>query len=335
MTDTSQIPFLPDGECIPGPGAYRTSMEHYHSQDICPGISISSTDIRNAALKSPHAFWKTSRLNPDRYPERESNDAFTLGRAAHALILGDEVFDEHFVYVPADAPRRPTATQISAYERTGKWSDAAAEGAAWWEAFDKKASGRLLLKEEQVQKIKYMAENLAACPEAVVNLTGGLTEISMIWQDQATGLWIKSRPDCIPDNGSDFGDLKTFTPKGADLILAAQRAITDHGYALQMALAIEAAEQVFNTTANSAALIFIQTTEPFEPVPIELDEEALYWGRVMNRHGIDLIHRGLTTGEWPGRAQQIVRYSYPPSMLHRFGELQANGSLPLIERMSA
>lgn len=329
-----EIRTLADGECITEPGAYRCSMAHYHSQDICPGPSISSSNIRTAVLKSPHAFWKTSALNANRYPEKEVGEALILGRAAHALILGDEVFDEHFIYVPEDAPQRPTAPQIAAYDRTGEWSDSAAPRAAFWDDFDKRAAGRLELTAAQVEKIKYMSENLAACPEAVMNLTSSLTEISMIWQDEATGLWIKSRPDCIPDNGHDFGDLKTFTPKGGDLILAAQRATTDHGYPMQMALAVEGAEQVFGTTAKSAALIYIQTTEPYEPVPQEIDEEALYWGRVMNRHGINLIAHGLKTGEWPYRSKGMVPYSYPPSMLHRFGEMQLAGEIPHMERTS-
>jgi hypothetical protein len=327
-----EIRTLADGECVPGPGAYRCSMAHYHTQDICPGPSISSSDIRKVVLESPHAFWKTSKLNPDRYPEKDVSDALILGRAAHALILGDEVFDEHFIYVPDDAPRRPTSVQVAAFERDGKWSAAAAEGAAFWEAFDKRAKGRMELTAAQVEKIKYMSENLAKCPEAVANLTSSLTEISMIWQDEVTGLWIKSRPDCIPDNGHDFGDLKTFAPKGKDLIISAQRAVTENGYAMQMALAIEGAEHVFGTTAKTAALIFIQSTEPYEPVPIEIDEEALYWARVLNRDGINKIAHGLATGEWPTRATRMIPYSYPPTMLERFGEMQINGEIPSLAR---
>ncbi len=328
-----EIRTIADGEKITEPGAYRMSMSWYHSQ-CTPGYSISSSNIRAAVLKSPHAFWKTSDLNPNRYPEREVNSSLILGRAAHALILGDEVFDEHFIFVPDGAPRRPTSVQVAAFKKTGKWSNAAIEGAKFWTEFDKKADGRLLLTSEQVTKIKYMSENLAACPEAVTNLTSSLTEISMIWQDEVTGLWIKSRPDCIPDNGHDFGDLKTFAPKSADLVLSAHRATTDHGYPMQMALAAEGAERVFGTTAKTAALVFIQTSEPYEPVPVEIDEEALYWARVLNRHGINQIAHGFSTGEWPVRADRMTTYSYPPTMLHRFGEMQMGGEIPHMERMS-
>lgn len=327
---TLEIRTIEDGEVVTEPGAYRMSMDWYHSQDVCPGPSVSSTGIRKAALESPHAFWKTFDGNPNRYPKKDPGDSLILGRAAHSLLLGDEVFDEHFIYVPSDAPQRPTATQVKAFERDGAWSESAAPRAEFWDAFDKKAEGRLMLKEEQVQKIYYMAENLRAVPDAVEVLTSDLTEISMIWQDEATGLWIKSRPDCIPSNGFDFGDLKTFSPKSKDLIISAQRSTTDYGYPMQMALAIEGAERVFGTTANRCALVFCQTTEPFEVIPEEIDEDSLYWARVLNRKGIDLIAHGLETGEWPGVASRIVKYSYPPSMLHRFAEMQRTGELPNI-----
>jgi PDDEXK-like uncharacterized protein DUF3799 len=323
---------LPDGQQVTEPGAYRCSMAHYHSQEICPGPSVSSSGLRTLALQSPHAFWKTSDLNPDRYPEREVGDSLILGRAAHALILGDEVFDEHFVYVPKDAPQRPTKTQIAAFERDGAWSESAAPRAAFWDVFDVEAEGRLLLREEQVEKIMYMTENISANPDAVEVLTSDLTEISMIWYDEPTGLWVKSRPDCLPSNGFDFGDLKTFAPKSRDLIISAQRSTTDFGYAMQMGLAIDGAEHVLGTTATRCALVFVQTSEPYEVIPVDLDEDTLYWARVLCRHGMNLMAHGLKTGEWPGVAKGFVKYAYPPSMLDRFGEMQIHGELPNIDR---
>lgn len=322
------IKTIADTEQVTEPGAYRMSMDLYHSQRVCPGLSISSTGVRAAALQSPHAFWKSFAGNPNRYPEKDPSDSLILGRAAHSLILGDEVFDETFAFVPADAPPRPTATQIKAYERDGVWSESAAPRAEFWEAFDAKAKGKLLLPAEQVQKIQYMAENLAANPLAMEVLRSDLIEISLIWQDEETGLWLKSRPDCIPTNGADFSDLKTTSPKGRDIVLSCQRAITDFGYHLQMAMAAMGAEQVFGTSASDCVLVFCQTSEPYEVVPIRLDEECLYIGKVMVRHGINRIAHGFKTGDWPGAGVDLAPYSLPPSMAERLLRMQADGELP-------
>jgi hypothetical protein len=322
-----QITHIPDDGQVQEPGAYRMSMALYHSQKVCPGPSISSTGVRKASLGSPMAFWKTSDLNPNRYPPKEPSDALILGRAAHCLILGDEVFAENFAYVPDDAPRRPTAAQIAAFQRDGKWSDAARDGAAWWAAFDANAAGRLLLTAEQVTRIGYMAENLAALPEARMALIGNLTEISLIWQDEITGLWVKSRPDCIPvDSDADAGDLKTFSPKGGDLLLAAQRATSEHGYAVQMAMVGVGAEQIFGQPTSQCALIFTQTTEPYEAVPLMLDDEALGWGRFMFRKGLDAIAYGLKTSVWPGRARGFINYVVPAGLQQLAIEYQAEGA---------
>lgn len=320
------------GQQITQPGAYYIDMEWYHTQEICPGPSISSTGIRAATEKSPHAFWKTWQGNPNRYPPKEENDSLILGKAAHALILGDEVFDEKFVYVPKGAPLRPTKPQIAAFERDGEWSENAAPKAEFWEKFDAKAKGRLLLKEEQVEKIMYMAENLAANPEAVEVLTSQFIEVSMIWQDEMTGLWIKARPDNLPTNGFDFGDLKTFAPKMPNLELAVHRAITDNGYHIQMGLATMGAEHTIGTTATRCALVFIQTSEPYEVIPVDIDPNTLYWGRCKARHGIDLIAHGLKTGEWPGRVKGFLKYQLPPFELERLAQMQIDGELPNLGR---
>lgn len=305
------IPTIADGETVQEAGAYRMSMAAYHGQDVCPGVSVSSTGIRKAALQSPMAFWKTSNLNPKRYPPKEESDALILGKAAHCLILGDEVFADNFAYVPEGAPRRPTKPQIEAFNRNGGWSDAAREGGDYWAKFDLENSGKAELTSEQVTRIGYMAENLALLPEARAALIGNLTEISLIWQDEITGLWVKSRPDCIPDHTVDVGDLKTFSPKGGDLIMAAQRATSDHGYPIQMAMAGIGTEILFGHAATQCALIFIQTGEPYEPVPLMLDDEALGWGRVMFRKGLDAIAHGMLTQEWPVRAKGFTTYTVP------------------------
>jgi len=323
-----KIPTIKSGQQVTEPGAYYIDMEWYHSQEICPGPSISSTNIRAAETKSPRAFWKTWSGNPERYPDKGESDSLILGKAAHALILGDEVFDETFVYVPKDAPPRPTAAQVAAKERDGKWSASAADRAAFWEPFDEKAAGRLMLKQEQVERIMYMAENIAASPEAVEILTSHFIEVSMIWQDEITGLWIKSRPDSLPTNGADFGDLKTFAPKIPNLMLAAQRAVTDHAYHMQMALAIMGSEHTLGYSAERAALVFVQTSEPYEVIPVELDKDALYWGRMQCRRGIDKIAHGLKTGEWPGAATGIMTYTLPPSMEEDLRQMQIEGTLP-------
>jgi hypothetical protein len=329
------IETIPDDGQVVRDGAYRMSMALYHSQRVCPGPSISSSGVRKIIAESPWHFWSQWEANPDRYEDKDETAALILGKAAHSLILGDEVFDEHFVFVPKNAPNRPTATQVKAFERDGFWSEAAEKGALYWQEFDAKAAGRLMLSETQVEHIMHMAANLRRCPEAITALTGGMTEVSMIWQDQITGVWLKARPDVIPDNGADFGDLKTFAPRSKSIQRAVHQAITDNGYALQMALAVMGAEAVFGTTAQECVLVMAQSNPPYTITPVRLDEDALYWARVQVRKGIDTFARCLERNEWPMPVEGMMTYTLPDSLLHRLGEAQMNGDLPNIERTAA
>ena len=319
------------GEVVTEPGAYRIPIRWYHSQGVCPGPSISSSGLRTIVNQSPWHFWSTWEGNPDRYEDDEESDALTLGRAAHALLLGDAEFNQEFVYVPADAPNRPTATQVKAFERDGIWSDKAKPGAEFWQAFDAEAAGRTLLPAAMVETIMHMRRNLERSPEALAALTGGMTEVSMIWQDDATGVFIKSRPDTIPDNSCDFGDLKTFAPRTKSIERAVHQAITDNGYVMQMALACMGAEHVLGLVADDCVLVMAQSTRPFTVTPVRLDAEALHWGKVLCRHGIDRFAECLKTGHWPMPVEGVMTYSMPPSLLHRLGELQSSGQLPMQE----
>lgn len=325
----TEIVTIPDGEAVPGNGAYRCSMNNYHGQLICPGPSISSGGLRKIVNESPWHFWASSELNPGRYPDdKEESAALILGKAAHCLILGDEVFESSFIYVPGDAPPRPTSTQIAAFKRDGKWSEAAVSRAEFWEDFDARAAGRSMLTDTQVQKVIYMAENLRKNTLATEVLTGGLTEISMIWRDEATGVWLKSRPDVIPDAAADFGDLKTYAPRTKSIKRAIHQAITDNGYVLQMSLAQMGSEAVFGQAATECVLVMAQSTEPYTVSVVRLDEDTLYWGRCLIRQGIDTFAECMKSGHWPQPVEGVMDYAYPDSFLARLSEMQAAGELP-------
>lgn len=316
-----------DGEIITQPGIYRMSMSWYHSQ-CCDGPSISSSGLRKIWTESPYHFWTQSDLNPDRLPEKDSGDALVLGRAAHALILGDEVFEDHFAYVPADAPPRPTAAQEKA-RKDGRVSDAAKERFDFWDGFLERADGKMLVSEGQLQTIWRIANGIAARPEIKELLVGPLMEVSLIWQD-VTGVWIKARPDMIPTNGADFSDLKTFAPRSKSVKRAIHQAITDHRYDMQLALAVEGAEQIGIGTAETCALVMCQTTQPYTVSAVQITADTLYLARCCNRKAIDTFAHGLKTGEWPQPIEGIMEYSLPPSIAARYYEMQASGELPNI-----
>lgn len=322
---------IADGECVPGPGIYRISMAHYHSQAVCPGPSISSSGLRTIFTQSPWHFWATSEINPDRLPDKGESDALALGKGAHALMLGEEHFDEMFAYLPSDAPRKPTAQQIRAYDE-GRATETGATSVEFWNEFHTRTAGKTILTSDHVEKIKRMSESMLGNPAAVQALTGALTEVSLIWQDEATGVWLKSRVDVMPDAQFDYADLKTFAPQTKDIKRAIHRSITDYRYDMQLALGQEGSRELTGFMPEEAALIMLQSTEPYTCSVVRLDEEALYWGRCCNRAALNTFAECLESGDWPQPVPGILEYTTPPSLLHRFGEMQTAGDIPNLER---
>lgn len=284
------------------PGAYRMTMDHYHG-DCCAGPSVSSSGLRTIFHKSPAHFWIRAPWNPDRI-DAESNPAFDFGRAAHALLLGDEDFDANFVVLPDDAPRRPSITQIEAK----KPSEATLHAIAWWSAFEHEAQGRTVVSEADLRSIGGMAESLARHPAIKdYGLFQGTPEPSMIWE-AAPGCWVKSRPDMLPPSGLEIGDLKTT----ADISRGfCERQIRTHGYDMQMALAMDGAKRTLGLDVSEAVLVFVEKSPPFCVRVVPIEEETLHYARRANDLAIKAFVEGVRSGEWPGPADDMLSYRMP------------------------
>lgn len=303
-----EIRELKDGEQVIESGAYRCSMEHYHSQAICPGPSVSSTAIRTVENVSPWAFWSNWDGNPDAYPKKPKPE-FDFGSAAHALALGDEVFSEKYAVLPFDSRRTNEAKQ--------------------WEA-DQRASGKKVITGDDLLAIQELIKNLKTHPLIQAGIFDGEPEVSLIWQDEITGLWIKARPDALQLNGQVIADLKTCASAS---IIDCHRSITKYAYHQQIALCIEGVERLFGVTATDAVLIFAEKTAPFHVQPIFLDEDCLYWARMQNRRGIDLIADTLKNPPIPvfELEEERCKYSLPPSLREKLSNQQIDGTLPNLE----
>jgi hypothetical protein len=318
---------LPADGVIRENGQYNISMDVYHGQP-CDGPSISSTGLRKIYLESPADFWARSDLNDDRF-ESEEHDHFVFGRAAHALLLGDEDFDALFAIVPSIAPPKPTTAQIKARD-AGRVTDAAQERFSFWDDFQAMNAGKSLLKEEDLGSILHIKQALEAHPIVPV-LLDGQAEQSLIWKDEKTGVWLKSRLDMLSATG-DLADLKTTSQKRLDLLL---RDVRMHGYDMQLGLATMALEQVLGVPftpeayeARAAILLFVHKQPPFHVMPVQVDYDALHWARLKCRQAIDTFAECIKSGVWPGPVEGIPVYTadYEATVL---AEKQRNGKLPL------
>lgn len=316
---------IPDGQVIDAPGVYAMSMGWYHSQ-CCAGPSVSSSGLRTIYHQSPADFWAFSDLNDERF-EKETTDAFTYGRAAHALILGDEVFKDKFAVVPKSAPPKPLPSQIAAREQ-GRISDSAKERFDFWDRFEAHHPGKEHLSLTDLTHIAYIAEALGKNPIATILLQGAV-EHSLIWKDH-TGLWLKSRLDVLSVTG-DLADLKTTVQTDLPKLL---RDVRLRGYDMQMGLATMGLERLLDVpfdpdtyASRSAILVFVSKSPPYHIMPVELDYDALYWARIKIRKSIDTMAECIKSGHWPGPVEGIATYTAEWEATS-LSEKQAAGLLP-------
>lgn len=283
------LPLPPSGK-IAEPGVYDLPISVYHSQ-CCDGPSISSSGLRTIFSRSPAHYWIESDLNPDRL-EREEKPHFSVGRAAHHLLLGEEDFARHFAVQPEMAP----------------------DGRAWngnnlsckaWKA-ERALEGKTVLTPADVETIRGLAGlqpwqkgmtncGLANTPIVMDGALAGEIERSLIWREGAT--WLKSRPDVIPNASGDFVDLKTTTSvEDRDL----GRTIYDFGYHVQGALVGMAAKAVLGIDMTSFTLVFVDKTPP-HPVAVKtLSEADLVLGEQQVFAALRIFERCLETNTWPG-----------------------------------
>ncbi|MAN65327.1 PD-(D/E)XK nuclease-like domain-containing protein [uncultured Hyphomonas sp.] len=281
---------IKDGEKVTRPGIYFIPIQRYHHDaDLFDGLSISNTGLRKIEA-CPEKFWDSSPMNPEHEAEPETSD-MRFGRMAHVLCV---------------EKRWPSDIVISPYD------DFRTKEAKEWKAAQE-ADGFTVFKEKDVEDIKGMAARLEQEPLMDLALAGGIVEASLIWKDEATGIWIKSRPDMIP-NDNILADYKTTTSGDKDEI---ERSIWKYGYHGQMALMAEGMAKVLGHEMESFSFVFQEKKRPYPVTVAAVTDESIHWGARQNRFALDRLARCLEANDWPSYSEGPVTVGLPPYALKR------------------
>jgi hypothetical protein len=286
-----------DGKPIDKPGIYSgIPINRYHSADICVGPSISSGGLRTIFGRSLAHYWATSPLNPDRADDEDEKEQFILGRAAHHLFLGEPHFKQTFAMRPVDM-EDPKTGELK------PWNGNRTVCREWLEA--RQRQRLTVLTPGQSENIVGMAKSLWAMPEVSTAglLRGGRVELSFIWKDKETGVWLKWRPDTVPTDAWDFVDIKTTIDVR---YFKLQRVIEDFGYHQQGGLGRTACREVLGIDMASFNLLFIEKTRPWATALAAVKDSELDRGERMNRHALRLFWRAWKNKEWPGPCPGVI-----------------------------
>lgn len=290
------IPY--DGKPITRPGIYSgVPMSHYHGRLVHrdAGYSVSRSKLWTFFDKSPAHAWDESPYNPNRNPDSgRENDALRFGRACHHLLLGEADFLEHFAIRPETYP------EFSTYPDTRGPHKPWAGGAKWckaWEA-DNAIHNRSLITETELENIKGMAGGLMALPLVRAGILNGLVEHTIVVQDPETGIWIKVRPDCIPNDSGDFSDLKSAVSVTEDSL---EKAIGEHGLFMQAGLTAWACSLLPEPIeVQSFNLVFCEKTRPFCAAVRAVAPAELELGIDCSKVALKAYARCAERSVWPG-----------------------------------
>lgn len=269
------------GTVITEPGAYlNVPMDFYHGQPT-DGPSISSSGLRTIFTQSLKHYWDGSPLNPDR-AEFKDTEFTILGRAAHHLLLGEADFAKNFVIRP----------EILDGE---KWNSNKTICKKW--LAEQELARLTVVTPAQMEQIRGMAAALAAEPIVQGGILNGYVEVSLFWKDAETGIWLKSRPDVVPNESGDTSDLKCVSDVSDDGI---SKALGDRGYHQQGALIGEAFREVLGMEMEHFSLVYVEGKRPHSVRIDEPHPEEIAQGFEENHAALRLFKRALDTGYWPG-----------------------------------
>lgn len=287
---------------IDKPGVYPSiPLDEYHRQ-LTVGFSTSHSALELIFQASPLHFWDRCYLNPDRDILKPS-DAMTLGRAAHHLFLGERQFQKHFIRRPSNAP-------------DGRNWHASNNTCIDW--MRREPKGRDVLTPEMVDKIARMKVALEREPLIQAGLLAGKIEQSYVWQDAETGIWLKARPDAVPNDG-DFADLKIVADISEEGI---RRSINRFGYHRQGAMILEGHAKTTGAplafrgpgegeeNGMSFSLVFVESVRPHAVEIVTLRPSDLKRGLDETHASLKVLKRCLDANHWPGPSgeQRDARY---------------------------
>ena len=246
-----------------------TTNAEYHAD---PAISASHLSVVTA---SPYHYWKRY-LDPQR-PPSTSTAAMRLGSLVHCAVL--EPYELGARY----------STCASRTTKAGK--EQAAELAA---------AGIEAVTNGDMELALAMSDAVRSHPMAMILLSAGKAEQSFWWDDAATGLRCKCRPDWY--DGTTIVDLKT-TIDASPVGFA--KSVASYKYHQQ------ACHYMAGLNAERFIFIAVEKSYPYGVGVYQLDAAAMAAGEALRRQNLQTIADCRAINEWPGYSTGLQPLSLP------------------------
>lgn len=280
---------------ITAPGAFRdiSNADYHHNPAICPGPSISSTGLKYFVALEQQKKGKT----PRHYIEGKAKppvqtDALRIGAAFHdALLLPDEYAERYHV-----TPEGFSRAKSKAMAEEIAIADAAAD------------DGKTVLSFDEAEQIAALVDALRGHPTIAALFKHGEAETTFAWQDAETGVWVRARPDWMLKTRAFGINIKSAADASYD---GFRRDMHTFGYHQSAALELDGYHAIYGARPGNYLFPTVEKPgkgwEPGDYLPValwELPSEDIERGRWLNRQALRMFADCLSSGKYPGYADE-------------------------------
>jgi hypothetical protein len=259
--------------------------------------ALGSTSIKTMATSTPRSYW-AKHVDPNRVPFIPT-DAMRQGSLVDCLITCPEEFNQKYVVIPDDAPKKPTSTQLSAK----KPSDATVEAIQFWDNFNNSVGERDVISQEWLDIALKIREVL--CADAFVGPVLAMqrqSQIAYFWIDEVHGIECKYKPDLEPEDGSLF-DLKKGATAKPSLF---ERQAYSLGYDVQLDHYRKGFNLLHKKPPTRCGFIAYEWKWPHDCALILVDKDYLELGRERRSSAIDKILMCDESGLYPSHGETTI-----------------------------
>lgn len=266
------------------PGVYpNLSSEDYHSDKN----SLSRSSLLDFK-KNPRKYW-AKHLDPNK-PIEKTKPSWEFGTAFHTLILEPHLF---FLNYAMEPDKVPLLKEVGREEY-----DMAKQRQEIWNIENK---GKIILSQKDFHTLNEMAMSLSSHSKARELITNAIYECSYFWEDEHSGLMLKSRPDILHQN--IYVDLKTIDDASPQNY---QREMVKYGYHIQAALVDDAIQVLKGEKLSAFINICVEKTYPYCVAIYIIDEMAIESGRYEYKNIALDLKRAIVDNEFNDYPVQTI-----------------------------
>lgn len=267
------------------PGLYRGLSSEDYSAIRAVRHSVLSKFRRTPA----HALEEMRRPSLSTRPQ-------ALGTAVHTALLEPDAFLQRYALAPK-CDRRTKA------------------GKSDWEAFQAAHPRAEPLDEDDWNRVMAIRDSVLRHPVArgLLAESQGISEATIVWRDEETGVLCKVRPDRISNyaltneltnevRGSCAIDLKTTHDDASPREW--ERTVARYSYHSQAAMYLEGANAI-SPRPRAWVWIVVETAPPYAVAVYEIEQAALVQGQEEFRAALDKYAQCQRTGVWPAYDQSV------------------------------